>query len=119
LIIIVSAVEACEYALLLSMFDNGGEGLDWLLISSTYMVLDGGYEGVNGSCVALTEVVIADLYPLWQHLREFMKVLDDHHILTSGLRRSTEDGGLCPTDRTALNGGVVNELMILPHVVAN
>jgi hypothetical protein len=83
------------------------------------MVLDGGNKGVNSPRVALTEVVVASLYPLRQHLRESIKELDDHDVFASGLRRSTGDRGLCPTDRDALNGEVINRLTIFAHVVAN
>jgi hypothetical protein len=48
-----------------------------------------------------------------------MKELDDHDVFASGLRRSTSDRGLCPTNRDAFNSEVINRLTIFAYVVAN
>jgi hypothetical protein len=56
--------EALHYTLLLLLLEDGSERLDWLLSCVSNVIFYGGDEGVNGPGAALTEVVVAILYPL-------------------------------------------------------
>jgi hypothetical protein len=72
--------EALHYTLLLFLLRNGCERLDWFLGCVSDVVLYGRDKCVNGLGAALAEVVVAILYPLWDHLLQTVKHVDYHQF---------------------------------------